>query len=331
MLFKKVIYVEEKILNTPIVNQIINKLKTEKVIVINHYKDVLNQTNADWRFEKSIQKIILAHKEDNFYYKGSYLTPHFGFDEFYYNTLAINCLYDCSYCYLQGMFNSPHIVLFVNNSDFIEACKQLLINKANKKIYFALSYDTDLAALEALYPYCKEWMNFAANHPNLTIEIRTKSSQTIHFENYPKIENAIFAWSLLPDEIIKKFEPLTPNLNQRIKAINKAIIDNRKVMLCIDPLIYIPQFEKIYSDFMDELNQKIDLNAIHLISIGAFRMNEKFYGNIKKSNENNELYQYRYQVYDGVITYRKNESEKLINVITQKLNDFNFKKYVVYD
>mgnify|MGYP006970641936 FL=1 len=29
----------------------------------------------------------------------------------------MNCIYDCSYCYLKGMYPSGHMVLFVNIED----------------------------------------------------------------------------------------------------------------------------------------------------------------------------------------------------------------------
>ena len=32
-----------------------------------------------------------------------------------------NCIYDCDYCYLQGMYPSANIVVFVNHEDFFDA------------------------------------------------------------------------------------------------------------------------------------------------------------------------------------------------------------------
>ena len=31
-----------------------------------------------------------------------------------------NCLYDCSYCFLQGLYSSADYVVFVNYEDFLE-------------------------------------------------------------------------------------------------------------------------------------------------------------------------------------------------------------------
>ena len=37
-----------------------------------------------------------------------------GFKENYYFSHMLNCIYDCKYCFLQGMFNSANFVIFTN-------------------------------------------------------------------------------------------------------------------------------------------------------------------------------------------------------------------------
>ena len=45
----------------------------------------------------------------------------------------LNCIYDCKYCFLQGMFNSANYLVFVNYQDFflqlMKLLKQILIKK----------------------------------------------------------------------------------------------------------------------------------------------------------------------------------------------------------
>jgi spore photoproduct lyase len=146
-MFKPIIYIEKDILKSKSAKQIVDIIKPNDIVVIDNYKEVLNQTNSNWHFNKQFQKFILAKRKDEFYYKGSYLTSDMNQKYFYYNTLALNCLYHCEYCYLQGMYNTPHLVMFLNNKDFITATKNLL-KQTKDKIYLALSYDTDLPAFE---------------------------------------------------------------------------------------------------------------------------------------------------------------------------------------
>ena len=37
----------------------------------------------------------------------------------YYFSHKLNCVYDCRYWFLQGLFQSAHYVLFINYEDFM--------------------------------------------------------------------------------------------------------------------------------------------------------------------------------------------------------------------
>jgi spore photoproduct lyase len=267
---KKLVYVEESILTERNTLLIIKKMGSPTVIPITHYKDVFNQGSSNWRMQKEVQKIILAKRTDNFFYKGSQVTPSFGHQHFYYNTLALNCIYDCEYCYLQGLFGTPHLVLFVNNSDFINHT-QSLIQSLNEPLYLALSYDTDLLALEHWYPYCKEWIEFAQHQPKITIEIRTKSNNINALKNISPTPNTILAWTVSPQEVIDWHEPKTPSLTARLKAIKTAINWGWQVRLCFDPLLAVPNWKQVYTNLFEAVNENIAWNSLHSVSLGVFR------------------------------------------------------------
>ena len=38
-------------------------------------------------------------------------------EKHYYFVHAYNCIYECEYCYLQGYFNSPDLVFYVNHDE----------------------------------------------------------------------------------------------------------------------------------------------------------------------------------------------------------------------
>ena len=48
----------------------------------------------------------------------------------------LNCIYDCKYCFLQGMFNSANYLVFVNYQDFFFAINEIIKTNINKKICF---------------------------------------------------------------------------------------------------------------------------------------------------------------------------------------------------
>ena len=57
----------------------------------------------------------------------------------------MNCVFDCEYCYLKGMYPSGNVVLFVNLDDIFDEVYKLL---QKHPVYLCVSYDTDLLAVE---------------------------------------------------------------------------------------------------------------------------------------------------------------------------------------
>ncbi|MCU0422629.1 MAG: DNA photolyase [Bacteroidia bacterium] len=310
-MFNEFVYVEKDISNHPNTLSILNKINAKEVVYIKHYKDVFNQSGSDWRRQKATQKLILAQRTEQYYYTGSDVTPDFGFRHFYYNTLALNCLYDCDYCYLQGLFNSAHMVLFVNNETFIDETEKL-ISKLDGPVYFALSYDTDLLAIDQWYSYITPWINFVAKQNKLTIEIRTKSVNIKPLKSLIPNNQTILAWTLSPQKIISIHEPKTPSEKARISAIKEALRLGWRVRICIDPILHVPDFKEAYTSMIKRLAEEIDLNKVDSISLGVFRMNHLFLKRMQQHQSDSGLLFYPYQKNGDTLTYSNSIKDELI-------------------
>lgn len=320
-MFKQVVYVEEEIQDHPNTQRVLSFFKEAVIVSIRHYKDVFNQSGADWRVQKSAQKLILAKRSDQYYYKGSDITPSFGYRHFYYNTLALNCVYDCSYCYLQGMFTSAHMVLFVNTNDFITATRQL-IQQVNEPVYMALSYDTDLLAIEAWYPYCAEWIAFSKTEPLLTIEIRTKSGNIQSLLKQEPHPGVVLAWTLSPDEIITQHEPLTPSLMVRIKALKKVLDKGWRVRVCFDPVLAVPGWKAYYSGMIRTMATEIQFGQLDSFSVGVFRMNRQFLKNMQGNRSDSPLLFDTYVLENDVYSYADDLQKEMYSFIKAELETY---------
>lgn len=84
--------------------------------------------------------------------------PELWKEHFYYTSCMMNCVFDCEYCYLKGMYPSGNVVLFVNLDDIFDEVYKLL---QKHPVYLCVSYDTDLLAVENIFGYTKRWVDFA--------------------------------------------------------------------------------------------------------------------------------------------------------------------------
>ncbi|GBF50073.1 hypothetical protein LPTSP4_15960 [Leptospira ryugenii] len=311
------IYIEESVLASPITKLVLEKFPSSIQIPVKHYKDVFHKRGQNFLLQKESPKLILAKKEDQFLYPGSQFAPNFGAKHFYYNTLALNCIYDCAYCYLQGMFDSANIVLFVNWEDYFSATEAFL--NAFQSLYLALSYDTDLLAMEGFFPATRAWLSFAKEHQNLEIEIRTKSANFQMLRDVEAIPNAIFAWTLSPQEFRESIENKTPSLKNKITSAKLAVAKGWKLRLCLDPLLREPNWKELYTGLVEELGKSFLPEQVFDISIGSFRMNSEFYAEIKKKRKDHALLFYPYERKDGIVSYPHEEKRDLENFVFSKL------------
>jgi len=113
------IYYERDIEGHPRTQQFFLRFPKARKIPCNHYKEVFNPNGQSFRLQKKKPALILAKQNGK---KIHSIPPSYGIggrQNFYFSHL-LNCLYDCRYCFLQGMFPSAHYVLFVNYEDFWE-------------------------------------------------------------------------------------------------------------------------------------------------------------------------------------------------------------------
>jgi spore photoproduct lyase len=307
------IYVEDGARNYPMAKRVLAKFPKAKVVAIEDYKQAFNRPAQDFHNQKQSPKLVLAKKKDNFVYPGSHYVQNHWNPNFHYVAQALNCTYDCAYCYLQGMYNSANQVLFVNLGDYFASTRPAIKSRKDpaRPFYLCISYDTDLLAFESVAPFAREWIRYASENTGLEIELRTKSANFHAISDLPAEPSTILAWSLSPKEVVEKYEYKTPSLDARLRSLTGAISAGWKVRICIDPILPIPNWQKAYGNFVDTLFSKVDPAAILDIHLGVFRMNSAYFQNIRKRRPPLDLYYRDWEKKDGAVTHPEIERKAL--------------------
>lgn len=103
--------------------QILEKLNNTTVIEIDHYKDVFCRKKQSISAQSNAKALILAENTSGCIYEGAPVCQSFGNENFYYCSCMMNCIFDCEYCYLKGMYPSGNLVVFVNLEDILRSLK----------------------------------------------------------------------------------------------------------------------------------------------------------------------------------------------------------------
>ncbi len=296
------VYVERKLEGQYDVDGILKKLSGSRVVWVNHYKDIFNRKAQSLEIQKKSPALVLAKKEGQLIYNGSKECQSFGNEHFYYTSCMMNCLFDCEYCYLQGMYPSADVVIFMNIEDIFCEVDALLVEHP---VYLCISYDTDLVALESITGYCRKWIEYAKEKTGLTIELRTKAQLSDSFLqeiDKKECENIIFAFTLSTDMVQLSYEHNTPSIKSRIQSIKKAADMGLKVRVCFDPLLTdgdIASRKNEYGEVIGQLFENVSPDLLYDVSLGEFRVPCDYLKRMRKRRPQSNLLAYPFAVEDG--------------------------------
>ncbi len=311
------IYVEREILHHPVTRGILSRFPSASVIPIAHYKDIFNRGKQDIHAQRTEPAFILAANHGTLIYPGAPVCQSFDEDHFMYTSCIMNCIYDCDYCYLQGMYPGKTPVVFVNLEDYFTELDALL---ARHPVYLCCSYDSDLTALSGLLPHAEAFCRYALKHPDLHLELRTKSAALPFLRQLPVAKNIIMAFTLSPQEIISRHEHYTPSLRARLRTAKEAAQRGFSLRLCFDPVLDVPNAEALYSTLVEQVFEVLTPEEITDISLGVFRISKEYLKQLKKAKPACTLSHYPYEVTDGVCHYPAARCEQLLGSVRLALS-----------
>ena len=317
------IYVEEAIKNHPRTKFILKKFKKSRIISINKYGEIFNKRNQNFRIQKANPNLILAHKKNGFVLPAP---DGFGIGSsknFYFSHMY-NCIYDCRYCFLQGMYSSANYVIFVNFEDFDIAIKKIIENNINSKVTFFSGYDCDSLALENVTGFAKHILSFFKTYPQIEIEFRTKSIQKEPFLSVKPMRNVILAYSLMPELMSNSLDNKAPSISKRIRVISELASKGWKIGLRFDPLIHGENWKELYQELLENIYNNIFLDNLHSVSFGSLRFPKRMFKDIFKLypheplftsplSLNNKMISYDIEIEEEMTSFCKNLSLKYIN------------------
>lgn len=322
-----VVYVEEDIYDHPRTKQWLSRLPKAHVVRIRHYKDLFNRWGKqDTSWQKRNQCLVIAKKTGELVYTGAAMCHDFGSENFCYTSCVMNCIFDCEYCYLQGMYPCGHLVAFVNLEDIFEEAE---VRAQGKEMYLSVSFDTDLLALEGLLGLCREWADFAATHPQILVELRTKGAGEVFLKPYLEEENEpcsnlVLSWSLSPRVLAEQCERGAATLSRRLAAVKQAMQQGFRVRLCFDPMIYFPSWQEAYQELLAEVKQELFEAGVPRaldVSVGVFRISQDYLKRMRRNREDAPLVAYPYASVAGHAQYEADLAAEMVQWMQQKLQE----------
>lgn len=228
---------------------------------------------------------------------------------------AYNCLYDCSYCFLKGYFKSFNPVIFLNYEDYFDAVCDVLSKDRSRPLYFYAGTFSDSLSMAHFSDFNLKLAEFFGKlDDDVYLELRTKSDNIKELLSMEAYKNIIIAFSLNPQEVIDRYEHLSPSLQKRMEAIQRLDEKGFQIGIRIDPVFV--EYAKRYSCLAENIKK---IRNLHSVEIGFLRFDKKDYAEVLKNNP----YILRNLVYsEGMYRYPKERRTEVLNLFKKTLGGF---------
>jgi spore photoproduct lyase len=269
------VYVEEGIRDLPRVKEIIKRIG-KAPIYVEDYSDIWGRSKKPYLQKRDSLNLFIAKKKGQLlklapdaYGEGG--GPH------YYFIHAYNCIYECQYCYLQGYFNTPDIVLFINHEEIIQEMESVLKDHPDHRVWFHAGEFSDSLALSHLTGELPLYHDFCRRNPNAIIELRTKSVNTKEIEKLSPLPNFIVSFSLSPDEMSRTVDLKTPGTGARLKSMAKLHQLGHRLAAHFDPIIFEDSFKETYKILLTQMSEIGLTRDLSYLSLGVVRFTKDVY------------------------------------------------------
>ncbi len=314
------VYIEESIKNGLAARGVLERLPNHvKVQYTNSPKSILQERAQKGKSSSKDELMIYRHK-------GRFLSGCPGSDgmmccQYFVLHLGQGCLFDCHYCYLQSFLNHPMMTLFGNLEDLFAEVNQKTLGKKNFHFRIGTGEYTDSLVLEPWTGISSHLISYFADHPNATLELKTKSSHVESILDKDHKGHTVISWSLNPSCIIEAIEEGTSSLEERLEAAAKVQKAGYRTSFHLDPLIYFEGWEKEYHLLIDRIFDIVDPCRTAWISMGSFRYTPALKEVIQRRFPEDELTRQgeMIQGIDGKYRYFKTVRQKMFRSIKAKI------------
>lgn len=317
------LYVEALAADTTVGRSLVDQFADRPVVEITSYHEVFSRPSQSVQAQKRAPSLIAAVASPPFLNEAPARVcarPGAGpgsADELpvMYNDQLRNCVYNCDYCFLQGMHPCGHTLVFVNSEDYHDAAAD---RAKGGPYWLSVSYLSDIVAFEPVLPLVRGWLDFAREHPNVTVEVRTKGTASSLLRNEPA-KNVVFTWTLSPPLVAARHEHGCASLASRLIAIRAAIERGWRVRLAFDPVILLPGWQAAYDELIAEVFTAVPQRAIEAATYGVFRVGLDHANRMIAARSDTPVLHHPFVRAHGMLTYHEQEIEAVHRTVGRAL------------
>jgi spore photoproduct lyase len=134
-------------------------------------------------------------------------------------------------------------------------------------------------------------MSFSRAHPNVLLELKTKSSNIAFLLANEIPPNVVCSWSLNPEVVVRNEEIGTPSFSERLTAARRVADRGIRVAFHFHPMVYYKGWEDDYGASGRSLVKLFDPEEVLFVSYGSLTLIKPAISAIRKSGMHTRILQ----------------------------------------
>lgn len=175
-----------------------------------------------------------------------------------------NCIFGCSYCTIQTFYSDK----IVFDSQLPQKLETIVLNP-NRFYHIGTGQSSDSLAWGNRNGNLTALCAFAAKHPNVLLEFKTKSDNIAYFLQHETPPNIVCSWSLNTDTIITNEEHFTAGIDARLQAARAVADRGIKVAFHFHPMVYYENWREDYAALAQRVQAEFLPAEVLFISFGS--------------------------------------------------------------
>lgn len=177
---------------------------------------------------------------------------------------VMGCAFRCSYCTIQTFYGDTAELAI----DLSERLEQVELDP-DRFYHIGTGQSSDSLLWGNRHGMLEALCNFAERHPNVLLELKTKSENIDHLLERELPGNLVCSWSLNTDTVIRNEEHGTAGLDRRLKAARTMADRGQRVAFHFHPMIYYRGWREEYGAVAGRLLEAFSPREVAFLSMGS--------------------------------------------------------------
>lgn len=227
------------------------------------------------------------------------------------------CGFDCSYCSIQSFYHGNQ-VRFVR--DLAAHLKGLELD-SDRPMHIGTGQSSDSLMWGNRFGLLDNLSRFATTHPNVVLEMKSKSSRIDYFLENPPPFNMVFTWSLNTPEVIAAEEKGTASLDLRLASARKLADRGIPVGFHFHPMVWYRGWEKAYLAVVERLADQFSPDEVVMVSMGTLTFIKPVIKRIRERMARTSILQMPMEECAGKLSYPFEIKKELFSTLYQGFPD----------